>query len=300
MNNRLLIACGAMLVIGSSLTGQEVRTAYGFQVLGATLSGGGVRALDESFNSQVIKGKPFSATEERRSVQLLGNGTRIESNQSNRLYRDSEGRTRVEDMNGIVAIWDPVAGFRVELDPKTKVARRGNPALPVLNALSVGVTFNGQVGQLNQPRSNPGEVTETLKPQTINGVAAQGTRVTTTIPRGQIGNDRDIAVITERWVSNDLQMLVKSLNSDPRFGDTTYELTRIVQGPQDGYLFQIPSDYTLAPAGPGRNSRGPDPATPVAPGARGTGARSGGGGGRGGAAPTFDPRQLPPGARPAN
>jgi hypothetical protein len=37
--------------------------------------------------------------------------------------------------------------------------------------------------------------------------------------------------------------MVKSTNSDPRFGDTTYQVTDIVQGPQDPALFQIPSDY---------------------------------------------------------
>jgi hypothetical protein len=41
------------------------------------------------------------------------------------------------------------------------------------------------------------------------------------IPKGQIGNDRDIKVMTERWSSSDLQMLVKSISSDPRFGDSS-------------------------------------------------------------------------------
>jgi hypothetical protein len=246
------------------------------QVLGAINGGASVSALDESFNNQVIRGKPFSATEERHSLQVLGNGTRIESTQSNRLYRDSEGRTRVEDMGGKIAIWDPIEGFRAELDPATKVARRTNQGTALQYYGTVVGTFQAQA---KQPRSGPSEVTENLKPQMINGVMAQGTRVTTTIPRGQIGNDRDLAVITERWVSNDLQMLVKSLNSDPRFGDTTYELTRIVQAPQDGYLFQIPPDYNQPGRGAGGRGRGGpapgDPAPPPVPGARSGGGRGG-------------------------
>jgi hypothetical protein len=43
-----------------------------------------------------VTGKPFSATETRRTVQMLANGARIESSDSNQLYRDDQGRTRVE------------------------------------------------------------------------------------------------------------------------------------------------------------------------------------------------------------
>ena len=79
----------------------------------------------------------------------------------------------------------------------------------------------------------------------VNGALAQGTRTTETIPVGKIGNDRPIGIVHERWVSNDLQMMVKSTSSDPRFGDTTYQLTNIVQSAPDPSLFQIPADYTI-------------------------------------------------------
>ena len=85
--------------------------------------------------------------------------------------------------------------------------------------------------------------------ETVNGVAAQGTRNTQIIPAGRIGNNRDIHVVNERWYSNDLQLLVKTVNSDPRFGVTTYQLANIVQGTQDPALFQIPSDYTVVEPG---------------------------------------------------
>ena len=64
------------------------------------------------------------------------------------------------------------------------------------------------------------------------------------IPAGQIGNDRVIRVVGEQWYSNDLQMMIKSSNSDPRFGDTTYQLTGVSQVSPDPSLFQVPADYT--------------------------------------------------------
>jgi hypothetical protein len=89
------------------------------------------------------------------------------------------------------------------------------------------------------------ELKEALGLQALNGVTAHGERVTVTIPKGEIGNDRDIKVVNERWTSDDLQLLIKSSNSDPRYGDTSYELTGISLAAPDRALFQIPSDYTV-------------------------------------------------------
>ena len=96
-------------------------------------------------------------------------------------------------------------------------------------------------------RVEPGNnaAVDSLAAQMVNGALAQGTRTTETIPAGKIGNDRPISVVNERWYSNDLQMLVKSTSSDPRFGDTTYQLTGIVQASPDASLFQLPADYTI-------------------------------------------------------
>jgi hypothetical protein len=45
-------------------------------------------------------------------------------------------------------------------------------------------------------------------------------------------------VVYERWYSKDLQMMVKTMNSDPRYGVTTYDLTNISQNVPDATLFQ--------------------------------------------------------------
>lgn len=206
---------------------------------------------------RVVKGKPFSATEERHSLQVLGDGTRIETSQANRLYRDNEGRSRLEEMNGTITIYDPVTKLRWELDPAAKTAHKANTYLVYDANHGTTRTFSGGWGLPFQVAQNvpakpaaltgvTADTTENLAAQTINGVIAQGFRTTMTIPKGQIGNNRDIKVVNERWFSNDLQILVKSVNSDPRFGDSTYQVTKIVQSAPDPALFQIPSDYTVS------------------------------------------------------
>jgi len=98
---------------------------------------------------------------------------------------------------------------------------------------------------------------ESLGTQTIEGVQAEGTRVTFTIPAGKIGNERPIVTVNERWYSQELQAVVMSKNSDPRMGETNYRLTNIVRSEPDPGLFQIPADYTVKEGGFGFTSGRP-------------------------------------------
>jgi len=60
-------------------------------------------------------------------------------------------------------------------------------------------------------------------------VIANGSRSTTTIPAGQIGNEQPIQIVSEQWVSPDLQVLVLTKHTDPRSGETTYRLNNITR-----------------------------------------------------------------------
>lgn len=84
---------------------------------------------------------------------------------------------------------------------------------------------------------------EELGTRDFEGVLAEGTRRTTTIPAGAIGNERPIEIVYERWFSKDLGMVVYSKNNDPRFGEQTYKLTNIVRSEPDPSLFAVPSEY---------------------------------------------------------
>jgi len=87
--------------------------------------------------------------------------------------------------------------------------------------------------------------TEALGKQMVEGVEAEGTRTTITIPAGQIGNEQPIEIVNERWYSNELQAVVKTVSSDPRTGTTTYRLTNVQRSEPSATLFQVPSDYTV-------------------------------------------------------
>jgi hypothetical protein len=94
-----------------------------------------------------------------------------------------------------------------------------------------------------------GVVTESLGQQTIEGIATTGSRSTTTIPAGAIGNLQPIKIVVEQWFSSDLGVLVMTKHSDPRVGDTIYRLQSIVRAEPDRSFFSVPPDYTLKESG---------------------------------------------------
>jgi hypothetical protein len=86
---------------------------------------------------------------------------------------------------------------------------------------------------------------EDLGEQVVEGVTAKGTRTTTVIPAGAIGNEQPITVTSEEWFSPDLKVLVMTKHADPRSGETTYRLTDITRGEPDASLFELPAGVTI-------------------------------------------------------
>jgi len=95
------------------------------------------------------------------------------------------------------------------------------------------------------PGDKNNAVKEDLGKQTIEGVEAEGTRTTITIPAGEIGNERPIEIVSERWYSPELQLVVMTRHSDPRTGETTYKLTNINRAEPAKSLFEVPAGYTV-------------------------------------------------------
>jgi len=90
--------------------------------------------------------------------------------------------------------------------------------------------------------------TENLGEQTILGFRTTGTRVITTLPAGQIGDDRPIDIVSEQWFSPDLELVMRSLHRDPWAGEFTTTVTRISRGDQSATLFEVPASYKVIDA----------------------------------------------------
>ena len=238
-----------------------------------------------SFGDKPVKGAPYAAEAVTETTQTLADGNRITRKSSASVYRDSAGRTRREETMSALGPWaaggdapkvifiqDPVASAGYHLDPQSHVAHKmpmGKGAFFFSQTGTVAsgqknVTFQrmvapppggaevsaamGAVAALAVPGTKISKAdvkSESLGKQTIEGVEAEGTRSTATIAAGAIGNEMPISSITERWYSPELQTVVMSKRSDPRFGETVYRLTNIQRGEQPAPLFEVPPDYTV-------------------------------------------------------
>jgi hypothetical protein len=243
--------------------------------------------FEMGFDRKTVMGAPYSAQINIQTSNTLGDGTHVSRSSTGAVYRDSQGRVRREmtlpalaSLTGsnqsprAVVVNDPVAGYSYVLRSETKVAvRRPLPA-----AGSGGRHGNRQATPGAGPEGPEGDLAfgpggakgsrlgvqvskVSLGTQMIEGVQAEGTRITRTIPAGAIGNDRAIQIVVERWYSNDLQTVVLLKRSDPWMGQSTFQLTNITRTEPAGSLFTVPSDYTVQdrPAPPAFGPRGGGP-----------------------------------------
>jgi hypothetical protein len=197
-----------------------------------------------------VTGAPYSGVQSTQSQQTLGDGNQITRQEESKVYRDTQGRVRIEhamhhsmSANGqtartVITIFDPVGGYSYMLDPTAMTGVK--TPLPPANSGNAG----GHPG--HGPGANGAQIQkDDLGTQTINGLSATGTRITETIPAGAMGNQQPLQIVRETWISTDLKVPISIKTSDPRFGNVTMQLTNIVRAEPDAALFQVPSGYTV-------------------------------------------------------
>jgi hypothetical protein len=218
------------------------------------------------FHGKVTTGAPYSATRTITRVQKLDNGTTITHTEVIKEARDSQGRTFVErlpETTGAGAssrtfahVFDPVNHVAISWSSNSKQATvfqlpdaRPSGTSPL--AQESGVAG----GPMRFRDSSQTANVENLSTKTINGVTAEGTRTTRVIPSGTQGNDQPLTVTHESWVSSDLKVAVMRVDTDPRLGTTTMELTNISRDEPPVTLFQAPAGYTVNERTPSAQSR---------------------------------------------
>ncbi len=222
--------------------------------------------------SKLVTGAPYEADEKSVMTQTLADGNRIVQTTSSRNYRDQQGRTRVErSMKGLgpegevektVMVNDPVAASHFVLDERNRtVMKSSSISLRDAKVMDEGLhTMELELRKLAGRSPSPGmpmimtkqriadggenAKTESLGKQVMEGLSVEGTRTTVTIPAGAMFNERPIEIVSEKWFSPDLQMVIMSKRNDPRMGETIYTVSDIHRANPEPSLFQVPSGYT--------------------------------------------------------
>jgi hypothetical protein len=158
--------------------------------------------------------------------------------------------TKDESPN-LVQIFDPVAGYSYTLDPRKLIAHRvallprASNSRPVqlgsgTMAPQTSSKAVGQRGLLSRKMKK-----EPLGTEIVEGVLAEGTRITVTTPTGIEGNDRPLTRTCEHWRSEEMDLTLLSKCSDLRTGETTMRLDNFDRTEPDPVLFQVPPEYTV-------------------------------------------------------
>lgn len=285
------LACSLLIVLTGATALAQAPLGAEMAVSVAGPKGRGIVTMHaDDMDVESAKGVPFCATVTTEHTQTFADGNRVHTNNNSTLCRDSEGRTRREaglNLLGaaaqtsapkLITIVDPVAGFRYMLDADTKTAHRlpiGPISKPGLKGGVAGVPEKGarvmmyeRVGtaepgagatdnvffkKTGPPADgDPAPATDSLGDQTIEGVHATGTRITTTIPAGEMGNEQPILVTSERWYSPELKATVMTKHNDPWAGELKTQFSNVNTSEPDPSLFQVPADYKIVDEKPGR------------------------------------------------
>lgn len=200
--------------------------------------------------SYAIAGLAYSAQFMRTEIKILPDGSKSTNLTYYDQARDGEGRvvTRVQ-CSGCALSKEKTRPYQVLID---------DPAMQrVIHLYSeeqLAIVFGTPVaaGQAGQPPSlqRMSMQTELSKPavlqgKMIGGMYATGLRWTRTMPAGQSGSDRQVEIVTERWYSPELKIMLLDKISDPRFGETIEEVTSVIRANPDPALFQIPTSYRI-------------------------------------------------------
>ncbi len=199
------------------------------------------------FGDKLVVNKPFSADIVIQDNRRLFDGTIVTKEVTGAVYRDGAGRTRREQPLSSVG---GVNLLGSDNKPQKMVfindfGTRTQYFLDVNNKVAHRHSINARQPPPAESAGPPDSVSESLGQKTIEGVAVEGTRTTFQIPAGQLGNASPIQVVTERWYSPDLQLVVMTRHIDPLAGEHIFKLVNIRQAEPAADLFVVPAGYKV-------------------------------------------------------
>jgi hypothetical protein len=208
----------------------------------------------------IVRGMPYSAERVIESVQRLADGNRIAQRSTEKIYRDSDGRTRVEsEWQGkpLVQIQDPVQGMSYRLYPDTKTGLRMAiavpPAKPAATTAAVAAPSAGAAKVAEQlapalvaaAASGNQTASRSLGSKQMDGMTVEGSLSTRTVAAGAAGNAQPIVSSTESWYARDLRLMILSKSDDPRYGERSTRVQNLSRIEPPTALFGVPAEYTV-------------------------------------------------------
>lgn len=203
-------------------------------------SDGGTREVLVSILIPSISNAPFSASVSTESIRQLADGSRITLVNHRAIARDGAGRIfqerrllvpddgKHESVITQTEISDPVAHALYICKPDEHVCQLESYSAPIFTGPSAA--------NLAEKKGR-----ESLGKQFIGGLETIGTRETTVVEAGAIGNDSPLQIIREYWYSPQISLNLSSKLQDPRIGEQHFEVSDIVLGEPEASIFKVPA-----------------------------------------------------------
>jgi hypothetical protein len=197
----------------------------------------GVSAL--VYINDPVSGVNYTLDVQQRIAVKMGPGIRVQFQKP----ADQNSKSQTEGfkpptnitINGQKVRWE-----ELDEESRARIEAKMRASSKMVKPIEKPVSAGGEASSMERTTN-----TESLGQQMIEGVLCDGKRTTVTIPANSVGNDLPINIVSEEWLSPELQALVLTKHSDPRYGETTYHLTNINRSEPARDLFEVPSDYTL-------------------------------------------------------
>jgi hypothetical protein len=215
---------------------------------------GGVREVLESIVIPPIPHAPFTATLATEATKYAAGGATMTSVNERRIARDAQGRVYQErwylvPKNG--KIKSSMNWIQLE-DPKKHTLYNCSTAMKICELLvydpsselaAAARRRQGPSGAL--PNGDGNQSWEDLGHRNIAGVDTVGTRETTILNAGTMGNDEPLTSTSEYWHSDQLGINLLSVRSSPFFGKQTFNIIELTVGEPDAQLFALPAGYQI-------------------------------------------------------
>jgi len=221
---------------------------------------GGIRPMLVSIFIPPVANAPFTATVTTVWTTYMADGTTATIKNHRTIARDSAGRI-FQERRRFSPNGDKRETAIVQLEFSDITSHEKYLCFPEVHTCEVyGYFASASSVEAASAASAPGATdakVEDLGHETVAGLDTVGTRETTTIAPGTIGNDRALDVVRELWYSAQLGFDLMLNKTDPRTGTANIRVTEIRLGEPGAKLFDPPSDYTVVdarkPAAPSSN-----------------------------------------------
>lgn len=227
------------------------------------------------FGGKTVTGKPFQATfTVTRTETLPGNS--ITNTTTGTVARSGDGSTFRDAKFSAIGPWASsgkaheyayIRNMTMGTQYIVNVARGTFSAFPIREHQPPQGWENRRNSQSSGNETVADNPNATYKDPVTNAVYSNvdDRKITRTIPAGEIGNLNPIVTTTERWYSNDLDVLLMETRSDPRFGTSTYQLSNIGLSPSASLFAPDPSFKEVQRGRFGHSERGGEGKQPPPP-----------------------------------